>query len=69
MPQDTEFKYKIRIPWLEGDTISDWNDVCAYALENFGLPGDKFITHPSKYYMDFFFKNEVDAIHFSLACE
>jgi hypothetical protein len=53
---------------MNGDTVSDWNEKCAHAIELFGLPGDKFVTHPTETYMEFYFKNETDAIHFSLAC-
>jgi len=60
------FPFTIRIPWNHGDTVSDWDQTCAWALEQFGLPGDKFITHPTSDFMDFMFKNEKDAIHFSL---
>lgn len=63
------FPYTIRIPWKQGDTVSDWNEKCAWALETFGLPGDKFITHPTEDYMDFMFRNSEDAVHFSLVCE
>jgi hypothetical protein len=63
------FPYTIRIPWKSGDTVSNWNDICAWAVETFGLPGDKFITHPTEDYMDFMFRNSEDAVHFSLACE
>jgi hypothetical protein len=38
-------------------------------MENFGLPGDKFITHPTEDYMDFMFRHKEDAIHFSLVWE
>lgn len=68
MPRDTEFKYCVRIEWKHGDTISNWNEKCAWALETFGLPGNKFVTHPNEDYMEFLFKSETDAIHFSLAC-
>jgi len=57
---------RVRIFWKNGDTISDWNETCAWAIEQFGLPGDKFTTHPTEDYMDFYFQNECDAIHFSL---
>lgn len=66
---DEEFKYKIRIPWQIGDTINNWDETCAWAVETFGLPGDKFITQPTLEYMDFFFKDSTDAIHFSLVWE
>ena len=65
MPEGT----RVRIPWKKGDTISDWNETCAWALEQFGLPGTKFTAHPTENYMDFVFHEEKDAIHFSLRWE
>jgi hypothetical protein len=57
---------RVRIPWKKGDTIISWNETCAWAMEQYGLPGDKFTTHPMEDYMDFYFKDERDAIYFSL---
>lgn len=55
------------MPWA-GDAITAWNEICINALEVFGLPGDRYITHTDADFMDFIFKTERDAIHFSLAC-
>jgi len=57
---------RVRIPWMKGDTISDWDETCIWAIEQFDLPGGKFYTHMTEDYMDFVFKDERDAIHFSL---
>ena len=58
--------HRIRICWQKGDTITNWDEICIWALEQFGLPGTKFIAHPTQDYMDFLFSDEKDAIHFSL---
>lgn len=57
---------RIRIPWKKGDTVTSWNEPCAWVIEQFGLPGDRYTTHPTINYMDFYFNDERDAIHFSL---
>lgn len=57
---------RVRIPFKKGDTISSWNETCAWAIEQFGLPGSRYYTHPTEEYMDFYFPKEEDAIHFSL---
>ena len=67
MRPDIDFKHTVRIQW-GGDVTSYWNEVCINALEVFGLPGDRYITHNDADFMDFIFKTERDAIHFSLAC-
>jgi len=64
----SDFKYSIRIYWKNGDTISKWDDICIWALENFGIQGDKFITYSTEDYMDFNFRYEKDAVYFALAC-
>lgn len=57
---------RVCIPWLKGDTISDWNETCAWAIEHFGLPGGKYTTEVSSECMDFYFVDERDAILFEL---
>ena len=68
MPLDTEFKHIVKVYWKTGDNLSAWDEKCIYAIETFGLPGYKFITHFEQNYIEFIFKDEVDAIHFNLAC-
>lgn len=43
-----------------------WNEVCAWAIEKFGLPGNRFETHANTDYMDFNFYDDCDATMFSL---
>ena len=56
-----------RIPWETNQIHSKWNETCAWAVEQFGLPGDRFTTHATEEYMDFYFTDERDAILFELA--
>lgn len=58
---------RVRISWQENHDIPTWNETCAWAVEQFGLPGDRFSTHATEEYMDFYFKDERDAIWFQLA--
>jgi hypothetical protein len=53
---------EIKIPF----NTSNWNHICIWAIEQYGLPGDKYTWHPLGSYMKFHFKDEKDAIHFSL---
>jgi hypothetical protein len=57
---------RVRIPWQTWHRHTTWNETCAWAVEQFGLPGDKFTTHATEDYMDFYFKDERDAILFEL---
>jgi hypothetical protein len=60
-------KYRVRINWQSYN--QNWNEICAIAIEYFGLPGDRFSTSVCHDYMDFCFNNETDAIWFSLKVE
>ena len=57
----------VRIAWgREFDNNEKWNDVCAWAVEHFGLPGDRFLSRPNPAYMDFVFKSNKDALIMAL---
>jgi hypothetical protein len=57
----------VRIPWSrEHDNIYKWNEVCARAIEMFGLPGDRFTTSANVDYMDFTFNSNKDALMFAI---
>jgi hypothetical protein len=54
------FIHLVSIPW-QGQKEYWWNEACADVLEVFGLPGDRFTSHPKMDQMDFLFKSEKDA--------
>lgn len=66
-----QHNYRVRIPWnctvyeIETRSIM-WRDASIFAMENFGLPGDKFSCRPLKESMEFWFEDERDALLFQL---
>ncbi len=57
----------VRISWSrEFDNKQMWNEVCAWAIEYFGLPGDRFYTTANVHYMDFIFESNKDALIMAL---
>ena len=58
--------YVVTVPWRRGDTMEYWDQMCVWVVEQFGLPGDRFMFHPSANDMDFCFRNSEDAVFFSL---
>jgi hypothetical protein len=57
----------VRIPWSKDfDNEYKWNEVCAWTIERFGLPGDRFQTSANVNYMDFVFKSNKDALLMAL---
>jgi hypothetical protein len=55
--------HRVRIPW---NNQRDWNRICIWAVEQFGLPGDRYMTHASSEHMDFDFVAAQDAEFFAL---
>lgn len=64
--RDVEFPYHVRLNW-DNQSIPWWNEVCAWALEHFGLPGDRFMYHPFRDYMEFHFRHSDDRLIFVTA--
>lgn len=54
--------HKVKIEWKLGqDTTEWWDQVCIWAIEEFGLPGHKFKTELTEDYMIFDFNEKEDA--------
>lgn len=59
--------YLVQLKWEKGrDTEYFWNEACAWAMEQFGLPGEDYVTHPTENHMDFLFKKHEDAVLMTL---
>lgn len=57
----------VRIAWdMNFDNTARWNDVSAWAIKYFGLPGDRYHSRLGKIYMDFVFNSDKDALLMSL---
>jgi hypothetical protein len=52
----------ILVPWKKEQTGFWWNETCGMVLEHFGLPGDRYTSHPETDQMTFIFHNEQDAM-------
>lgn len=57
----------IRVPWINPhDHEEAWNELLAWCIETYGLPGERVQFHPTTNYMDFAFNNEHDALLFQI---
>ena len=69
---DIDYDYRVKIPYnLIGDAmtgVDTWNQICAKAIEMFGLPGDKYSCRFTSEYIEFWFLEEKDAMLFELTC-
>lgn len=72
---DVDHDYRVRIPFSHIDSyldhaqhINNWNEACAKAIEMFGLPGDKYTCRMTRAAIEFWFRDEKDAMMFELCC-
>ena len=71
---DMDHDYRVSIPFAQVDytgrmiAINQWNETCATALEMFGLPGEKYTCRMTRTAIEFWFKDEKDAMMFELTC-
>ena len=64
---DPDFTHNVTVQWGRGpDTIEYWDELAIYAIEQFGLPGDRYITDISADAMTWSFKSSQDALIFRL---
>lgn len=58
----TEFAdwHEFKVPWTNKMREEDWNEICAWVLEQFGLPGERYRTHPDTDEIVFLFRDAKD---------
>ena len=66
MGLDDKISIRIKHPEDDNGTWGYWDEVIAWCLEQYGVPGKRFMTTATSDYMDFIFENERDAVLFTL---
>jgi len=61
-----EFPYRITLVYKLVYKHTQWNELCAQTIEQFGLSGDRFTTSSTISTMTFLFKSEQDFLFFKL---
>jgi hypothetical protein len=64
---DKTFAYPVTLMWDTNPSMEHWNEICAWTVEHFGLPGNQYQAEISTEYMTWFFTNSQDQLIFSLA--
>jgi len=52
--------HQFSVLWHKEMRFEDWNEICAWAVEQFGLPGNRFITQAGLASMTFHFRDAQD---------
>jgi len=60
----SKFPYPATLGWLTED--QPWNEMLADIVDQFGLPGDRYLASPCVNSMVFKFRNEQDQLLFKL---
>ena len=60
------FPYRICVTWKYNENNQYWNDLCAWAIETFGLPGDRFQFESTEDWMIWRFRDQQEALVFQL---
>ena len=56
----------VRIAWERPKQSEQWNEISVWAIEYFGLPGDRYHCRANVYHMDFIFNSNKDALMMAL---
>jgi hypothetical protein len=59
--------YPVQLDWATNPSMKYWNEVCAWTIEHFGLPGGRYSTVIDTDYMIWKFHTEEDQLLFILA--
>ena len=62
--RNLKYPYQVKITW---ERDPHWGEICAWALEHFGLPGGRFVTNPTRDYLQFNFVDNRDRLLFVTA--
>jgi hypothetical protein len=60
-----QYRWCSKLVW-NTDSPMPWNEICAQVVEQFGLPGDRYITNVGLFDMSFTFRDEQDLLLFKL---
>lgn len=59
-------RYTVSLSWDKNPNMEQWNEVCIWAIEKFGLPGEKYCTELNEDVMSWHFKDPYDQMVMAL---
>ena len=63
----SEYPYPVTLDWAHRPDSEKWNEICAWTIKHFGLPGIRYVTEISAERMTWYFETEQDRLLFTLA--
>jgi len=62
-----EFPHPVTLDWSRRPTMEAWNEICAWTIEHFGLPGIRYQTEVSIERMTWYFRDASDKLIMTVA--
>jgi hypothetical protein len=63
----SEYPYPATLDWARRPNDAQWDEICAWTIKHFGLPGIRYVTEISAERMTWYFETEQDRLLFTLA--
>ena len=63
----SEYPYPVTLDWAVRPEMEKWNEICAWTIEHFGLPGIRYVTEISPERMTWYFETIEDKLLFVVA--
>jgi hypothetical protein len=63
----TEFSHAVTLDWAKRPSTEAWNEICAWTIEHFGLPGHRYQTEVGTEKMTWYFQNQQDQMIMTIA--
>lgn len=62
-----EFPYPVTLDWARRPSMERWNEICAWTVEHFGLPGIRYQTEVDVARMTWYFQSPQDQLIMTVA--
>lgn len=63
----TDFAFPVTLDWARRPSMERWNEICAWTIEHFGLPGMRYQTEVSTARMTWYFASQDDQLLMTVA--
>ena len=62
-----QFPYPVTLDWARRPSDEKWNEICAWTVEHFGLPGIRYQTELDVARMTWYFQSRQDQLLMTVA--
>lgn len=63
----SQYPYSVTLDWAKRPSMEKWNEICAWTIEHFGLPGIRYQTEVGTERMTWYFEDQQDQLIMTVA--